>query len=144
MRKFMIPYYLILIAVSISLGLSATKLNLKAPLLALGIYCFLFGVFGGIVYCLRGYYLHTPLHKDWDDRWDVWYYVMPLISGMTGLISLIFIKAMLLLFSTGATIGADNLMAYFAVAVISGYNAQHFLKKFENISKTAVGIEEKK
>jgi hypothetical protein len=142
MKKFIIPYLLILslIIVIAAVLILSKKINLNLILLETASYCFLFGSIGGIVQCFRGYYLHTALFKDWDDDWNVWYYLRPIVSGILGFISLVFIKAGLFVFSSE---GGSNLMAYLAIAFIAGYNVQNFLNKLEEVSKTTLGIHKK-
>ena len=147
MKKFIIPYLLILTVIISIIGLLIfyKKIDFNKPMLEIVVYCFLFGVLGGIVHCLRAYYLHTALFKNWDKDWDIWYYLRPIVSGIMGFISLIFIKAGLLLFSSGSKIliSENNIIAYFAIAFMAGYNVQNFLAKLEDISKATLGIEKK-
>jgi len=144
MKKLIIPYLLVMTVITIVIGLLTfyKKIDFNEPMLEIAVYCFLFGVFGGTLHCMRGYYLHTALLKNWDNDWNVWYYVRPIVGGMLGLISLVFIKAGLLVFATESKIliEGSNIMAYFAVAFIAGYNVQNFLVKLEEIFEATLGI----
>lgn len=142
MKRFIIPYLLtvLLIIVFIGLFIFNKEINLDLTFFEIAGYCSLFGIIGGIIQCFRGYYLHMALFKDWDDDWNVWYYLRPVVSGILGFISLVFIKAGLFIFSAEA---GNNLMAYLAIAFIAGYNVQNFLTKLEEVSKTTLGISKK-
>ena len=142
MKKFIIPYLLILLLIIVFIGffIFNKKINANSAFFEVGSYCLLFGILGGIVQCFRGYYLHTAVFKNWDDDWNVWYYLRPVVSGILGFISLVFIKAGLFIFSAEA---GNNLMAYLAIAFIAGYNVQNFLTKLEEVSKTTLGIGKK-
>lgn len=142
MRKFIIPYLLILLIIIVIVGLIVfnKEINLNSDFFETASFCFLFGAIGGVIQCFRGYYLHIALFKDWDNDWNVWYYLRPIVSGILGFISLVFIKAGLFVFSAEA---GSNLMAYLAVAFIAGYNVQNFLTKLEDVSKTTLGIDKK-
>lgn len=103
------------------------------------IYCSLIGAVGGILYCLRGIYLNKCVRKQWDETWNVWYYLRPLTSGITGFVSCIFLKAGLLVLE--ADQGPDAAMfGYYALAFIAGYNVDNFLKKLEAIAQDLWGI----
>ena len=146
MKKFIIPYLLLLVLICLIMnGLVYYKVfDLKSKIIELVIYCFLFGMLGGLVNCLRAFYLHTSLLKDWDSEWEVWYFVRPLVSGIMGIVALIFLKAGLLIFSGEiSVVGQERYFAYLAVAFLAGYNVHNFLLKIEEISKTSLGIKKK-
>lgn len=96
------------------------------------------GAIGGILYCLRGIYLNKSVYKRWDKDWYVWYYLRPLTSLISGLVSSIFLKAGLL---TLDAIEGEMSFGYLAVAFIAGYNVDNFLKKIEDVAKTIWGID---
>lgn len=98
----------------------------------------LMGSLGGILYCLRGVYLNKSVHKRWDKDWHVWYYLRPLTSLISGLISSIFLKAGLLVLDA---VEGEMSFGYLAVAFIAGYNVDNFLKKIEDVAKTIWGID---
>lgn len=147
MKKIIIPYLLFLGVITVVIGLLIfyKVIDFKEPTVNFAVYCFLFGAFGGIFHCLRGYYLHTALLKDWDKDWNVWYFIRPIVSGMLGLISLFFVKTGLLIFQSNPVtfIQGENVMGYFVVAFIAGYNVQNFLAKLEEISEVTLGIKKK-
>ena len=64
--------------------------------LGLVVPCALVGGIGGVVYCLRGVYLNACVKKVWDDQWQPWYYIRPIVSHLCGAISFLFLKAGLL------------------------------------------------
>ena len=101
----------------------------------------LFGLAGGSVYCLRGLYFHYCIEKDWDNIWVVWHVIRPLVSTVCGAVSLVFVKAGLLLFG-GASIEMQNHYGVYALAFIAGLNVDNFVKKIELIFKEAIGIKQ--
>ncbi|MEQ8626041.1 MAG: hypothetical protein RIC32_00405 [Ekhidna sp.] len=98
----------------------------------------LMGSLGGILYCLRGVYLNKSVHKRWDKDWHVWYYLRPLTSLISGLVSSIFLRAGLLVLDA---VEGEMSFGYLAVAFIAGYNVDNFLKKIEDVAKTIWGID---
>jgi formate hydrogenlyase subunit 3/multisubunit Na+/H+ antiporter MnhD subunit len=102
--------------------------------------CALIGALGGIIYCLRGIYINKCVRKNWDDNWNLWYYLRPLTSLISGFISCIFLKAGLLTLDVSEKSGGIY-FGYFAVAFIAGYNVDNFLKKLEAIAHSAWGID---
>jgi hypothetical protein len=144
MRNFIVIYLLVLLAVSAAIGFLTLYglIDFEIEIVELGVYCFSFGMMGGIVHCLRSIYLHRSLMGDWESKWNVWYFLRPIVSGITGVISMIFIKAGLLVFASGLQID-DRVMAYIAVAFLAGYNVKNFLSKIEDISKAVLGVEKK-
>lgn len=101
----------------------------------------LFGLAGGSVYCLRGLYFHYCIEKDWDNVWVVWHVIRPFVSTVCGAVSLVFVKAGLLLFG-GASIEMQNHYGVYALAFIAGLNVDNFVKKIELIFKEAIGIKQ--
>ena len=100
--------------------------------------CSLMGGMGGVLYCLRGIYLNKSVHKRWDKDWYVWYYLRPVTSLLSGLVSYIFLKAGLLVLDAAE---GDAHFGYLAVAFVAGYNVDKFLQKLESIAKTLWGID---
>ncbi len=101
--------------------------------------CTLIGVLGGIIYCLRSVYINKCVKKRWDKEWAVWYYLRPITSGISGLVSCIFLKAGLLVLE--ATPNSDAIyFGYLAIAFIAGYNVDNFMKKLESIASSVWGI----
>ena len=101
--------------------------------------CTLIGVIGGILYCLRAVYLNKCVHKQWDKGWEIWYYLRPITSGISGFASCIFLKAGLLVLEADAKPDAIA-FGYLAIAFIAGYNVDNFMKKLESIASSVWGI----
>ena len=101
--------------------------------------CTLIGIIGGILYCLRAVYLNKCVLKQWDKDWEVWYYLRPITSGISGFISCIFLKAGLLVLEADAKPDAIS-FGYLAIAFIAGYNVDNFMKKLESIASSVWGI----
>lgn len=101
--------------------------------------CSLLGTVGGILYCLRGVYLNKCVRKSWDTDWEVWYYLRPITSTISGLVSCIFLKAGLLVLDAEPRTDAF-VFGYLAVAFIAGYNVDNFLKKLESVACEIWGI----
>ena len=101
--------------------------------------CSLIGCIGGILYCIRGIYLNKCVRKQWDIDWHIWYYLRPLASCITGVISAIFLKAVLLVLDTNTT-SDSSIYGYLAIAFIAGYNVDNFMKKLEEIALSIWGI----
>jgi len=101
--------------------------------------CAFVGGIGGALYCLRAVYLNRCVLKQWDDNWAVWYYLRPIVSLVTGLISCVFLRAGLLVLD--ASPGADSAdYGYIALAFIAGYNVDNLLKRLESIAQSAWGV----
>ena len=99
----------------------------------------LFGLVGGCTYCIRGLYLQYCVKKEWDNRWIVWHIIRPFVSAICGAISLLLVKAGLLLFAVSHT----NLQSHYgiyALAFVAGLNVDNFIKKIESIFKELIGI----
>jgi hypothetical protein len=102
--------------------------------------CGLIGCAGGITYCLRGVYLNACVRRQWDEVWFPWYYIRPIVSLISGVISYIFLKAGLLVLD--ATQQTDpNLIGFYALAFIAGLNVDKFVAKLEDIAHATWGIE---
>ena len=108
--------------------------------------CLLAGITGGVVYCIRGVYLHFCVLKDWKDRWIVWHLGRPPVSMICGGVCYLFLKAGLLLLSA-ESVHPDfppdfSRYVYYVLAFIAGYNVDNFLQRLEEISKAVVGVVE--
>jgi len=101
--------------------------------------CASIGGVGGILYCLRAVYLNRCVLKQWDPDWQVWYYLRPITSTISGFISCIFLKAGLLVLEASNNPG-NTPYGYLAIALIAGYNVDNFMKKIESIAHTVWGI----
>lgn len=99
----------------------------------------LMGCTGGILYCLRGIYKNRCVNKCWDPNWEVWYYIRPITSLISGFVSSIFMKAGLLVLDSGSK-EEPAIYGYLVIAFIAGYNVDNFLKKLEDIATSIWGI----
>lgn len=101
----------------------------------------LFGLIGGCIYCIRSLYLQYCVKKEWDNRWVIWHIIRPFVSMLCGAISLVFVKAGLLLFEASSA-ETQNHYGIYALAFIAGLNVDNFIKKIESIFKEIAGIQE--
>jgi len=101
--------------------------------------CIFVGVVGGVLYCLRAVYINKCVRKTWDKDWEVWYYLRPIASGISGLVSCIFLKAGLLVLEAASNAEAIP-FGYLAIAFIAGYNVDNFVKKLESVALSVWGI----
>jgi len=106
---------------------------------ALLAYCTLSGMAAGILYCLRAVYVNTGMGR-WNAQWEVWYFLRPITSAVSGFASYLFLQAGLLALS--ATPDTDGIpYGYVAVAFIAGYNVDFFMRKIEHVAQQLWGIE---
>lgn len=102
--------------------------------------CALTGGIGGVVYCLRGLYVHTCAGEGWNPRWMLWHFTRPVVSLVCGAISYLLLKAGLLVLDS--TPNADgNHIGFYVLAFIAGLNVDKFLGKIEEVAQTTWGIE---
>jgi len=101
--------------------------------------CTVIGTLGGILYCLRAVYINKCVRKNWEREWEVWYFLRPIASGISGLVSCIFLKAGLLVLEAKPNTEAIS-FGYLAIAFIAGYNVDNFMKKLESIASSVWGI----
>jgi hypothetical protein len=102
--------------------------------------CATIGGLGGCLYCLRAVYLNAAVNNSWDPKWHVWYYLRPLVSGGSGAVSYLFLKAGLLVLESGTKAGASEI-GFYALAFIAGFNVDKFIRKIEDVSEAVWGIE---
>ena len=102
--------------------------------------CAVTGGTGGCLYCLRAVYLNACVRKNWDQAWEVWYYLRPFISVLCGGVSCLFLKAGLLLLDASRPSNSSNL-GFYAFAFIAGLNVDKFIAKVEDIAQATWGIE---
>ncbi len=105
--------------------------------------CTYFGCLGGVLYCLRAIYINKSVYKRWDTDWHVWYYLRPVTSSISGLVSCIFLKAGLLVLEASTKVD-ETPYGYLAIAFIAGYNVDNFMKKLESVAQTVWGITKSK
>ncbi len=101
--------------------------------------CTLIGTTGGALYCIRAVYLNKCVLKQWDENWEIWYYLRPIASAISGFISCVFLKAGLIVMEAETKPEAIT-FGYLAVAFIAGYNVDNFMKKLESIASSVWGI----
>jgi len=101
--------------------------------------CILSGGVGGILYCLRAVYLNACVRGEWSKNWEVWYFIRPLVSLISGGVSYIFLKAGLLVLEAQEIDGSSS-YGFLALAFIAGLNVDNFVKKIESIAESAWGI----
>jgi hypothetical protein len=140
--KKVIFYLVLLIAVILFLWLEILTSGLPKVLLGheLAIQCVMLGSLGGILYCLRAVYLNKCVKNKWDENWEVWYYLRPLTSSISGLVSFIFLKAGLIALDAEQATNAGD-FGYLAFAFIAGLNVDKFVSKIEDIAKSLFGID---
>jgi hypothetical protein len=102
--------------------------------------CGFVGGIGGCVYCLRGVYLNASVRKRWDDDWQPWYYIRPIVSVICGCVSFLFLKAGLLILEASKSPGSSDL-GFYALSFIAGLNVDRFIAKIEGIAHATWGIE---
>ena len=135
--------YLVLISAVDVLLLAATKVGQMPQwwsALGLALECALIGGLGGVVYCLRGVYLNACVQKSWDDEWQPWYYIRPIVSHLCGAISFVFLKAGLLVLEAQPKADTTDL-GFLALAFIAGLNVDKFISKIEDLAQATWGIE---
>ncbi len=101
--------------------------------------CSLIGGLGGVFYCLRSVYVNYSVKKNWDIDWELWYYIRPIVSIISGSASFIFLKAGLLILESQETQNSTH-YGFLAVAFIAGYNVDKFMKRIENIAESTWGV----
>lgn len=106
----------------------------------LSIQCILISTLAGILYCLRAIYLNCSVRKNWDNCWEVWYYIRPVTSAISGLVAYIFLKAGMIVLEAQQVENAGN-YGYLAFAFIAGLNVDRFLNKIEEFAKSSFGVE---
>ncbi len=95
------------------------------------------GALGGIIYCLRGVYLDCGVSGRWDDNWNVWYYLRPIVSLLVGIVAYVFLKAGLLVLDAGTE---ESPYGFLAFSFIAGLNVDRFLIKLEELAQVSWGI----
>lgn len=136
-----IVYLLSWLVLSILLSIIHYIVNMPSWFLSniLLVRCTLLGIIGGELYCIRAVYLNKCVLKQWDENWEVWYYLRPITSAISGFISCIFLKAGLIVMEAETKPEAIT-FGYLAVAFIAGYNVDNFMKKLESIASSVWGI----
>lgn len=139
----LIPIYLILFIVALAyIGAMILTENVAPWLLPLktAIACTLIGGFGGTMYCLRAIYLNYCVQKSWDAKWNIWYFIRPIVSCGSGAVSYLFLNAGLLILESDKNSGSSEL-GFYALAFVAGLNVDKFIAKIEDLAKSIWGIE---
>lgn len=97
------------------------------------------GLCGGCTYCIRSLYIQYCVKGEWNNRWVIWHIVRPSVSTICGIVSLLFVKAGLLIFEASATTEQSHYGIY-ALAFIAGLNVDNFMKKIESVFAEVMGI----
>jgi len=105
--------------------------------------CIIVSALAGVLYCLRAIYVNYSAHKNWDSYWELWYYLRPVTSAISGLVAYIFLKASIIILEASPSEGSVN-FGYLACAFIAGYNVDNFLRKIESLAKSTFGVEKTK
>lgn len=100
--------------------------------------CFLAGVAGGVVYCMRAIYLNYCKGK-WGNKWLIWHVIRPFISLLCGGLVFLVLKAGLILLEAQSDSESVN-YGYYALAALAGYNVGNFLRKIEEVVESLLGI----
>lgn len=95
--------------------------------------------FGGILYLMRAVYVNKCVRKAWDKEWELWYYLRPFTSIISGIASYIFLKAGILVLNAEIEVSSSS-FGFMAVAFIAGLNVDKFTSKLEDLAKAAWGI----
>lgn len=139
----LIVMYILAIAAGLAyfIFLAATG-YLATPLIAIRVplMCGAMGGVGGCIYCLRAVYLNACVHKSWDNDWQPWYYIRPLVSIGCGFVSYLFLRAGLLVLESGSKPDATEI-GFLALALIAGLNVDKFIAKIEDVAQAVWGIE---
>ena len=102
--------------------------------------CTYIGTLAGILYCLRGLYVHIG-KDDWNSCWTTWYFLRPMTSAIGGFASYIFLQAGLLTLGASACDNVSSSFGFWAFAFIAGYNVDNFMNKIESVAKEMWGIQ---
>ena len=95
--------------------------------------------FGGLLYLLRSVYVNKCVRKSWDVEWEVWYFIRPFTSILSGIASYIFLKAGVLILNAEIEV-SNSSFGFMAVAFIAGLNVDKFTSKLEDLAKAAWGF----
>lgn len=96
--------------------------------------------FGGVLYLFRSIYINKCVKNQWDIKWELWYYIRPITSVLSGIASYIFLKAGVLILNS-EMITPTSSYGFIAVAFIAGLNVDKFIAKLEDLAKSTWGID---
>ena len=104
------------------------------------IHCVLIGALGGLLYGLRAIYVNFSAKNNWVSTWELWYYLRPIVSGMCGFVSYIFLSAGIVVLEANPAEGSSN-YGFLAFAFIAGFNVDRFLRRVEDIAQSTFGVD---
>jgi len=107
----------------------------------LSIQCILTACLAGCLYGIRAIYINYCVHDNWVKRWEVWYYLRPFASAISGFAAYIFLKAGLVVLEANQDLNSGD-YGFLVFAFIAGLNVDNFVKKIEEIAKSTFGIEQ--
>ena len=136
-----IAFLLVTLLVLVAFALAPFVLDIPESVKGFRLFylCVVSGGFGGVLYCLRAIYLNVSVKGEWSKQWEVWYFLRPIVSLLSGGVSYIFLKAGLLILEAQEIDGSSN-YGFLALAFIAGLNVDNFIKKIESIAESAWGI----
>jgi hypothetical protein len=103
---------------------------------------FISGSFGGVIYCIRGFY-KSLANKNFDSLWLWWYFFRPIMAGVIGVFSYFLIIGGLLSISSSASPEYSRAILLFSsIAFLAGFSFTQFTKKMEDIANTAFSKKE--
>ncbi|ELA8193719.1 TPA: hypothetical protein ACPJ16_004969 [Vibrio alginolyticus] len=103
--------------------------------------CILFGLIGGVVYCLRGIYINHCVLKQWCGSWALWYLLRPLVSMIMGGVSYFILMSGLMAIGI-SDISKSPEHFFYLVAFFAGLRVDSFLKHFEGQISKRIGSNE--
>lgn len=98
------------------------------------------GVLGGLMYLFRAVYINACVKQRWDAKWELWYFIRPIVSGISGLLTYFILKAGLVALDANGSAGKGD-FGFLAFSFIAGLNVDRFVKKIESIAQSLWGIE---
>ena len=107
----------------------------------LAIRCGLIAALGGILYCLRSVYLNRCVYNRWNAEWEVWYYLRPVTSSISGVVAYLFLKAGLIILNASEGATTEGQFGYLALAFLAGLNVDKFVQRVEEVGKSIFGID---
>ena len=99
--------------------------------------CIIFGLLGGVLYCIRAVYLNKCVRNTWENKWVTWYLLRPIAASILGGMSNLFVATGLLAFSDAP----EPTKAIYIVAFFAGLNVDKFLKKLEGQISSSLNVE---
>ncbi len=96
-----------------------------------------FGAVGGSLVSLKGVMYYS---KDtWDTKWDMWHALRPLVSGITGPMTALFILIAAEAVISKTTTNMLDMNAFYAISFIAGYRDEVLTKSLRRTITSLVG-----